>query len=200
MSNMSNICSEKIANAIWVAESLFSRGKVSGSAANLSFRHENTIYISAGGSCFGRLSEDSFAVLDMEGKHLGGPAPSKEFPLHHMLYLHDKCTQAVLHTHSTYATLWSCLVPGSDIIPSHTPYLKMRVGEITYVPYAKPGSQELFHAFEENLGASRAYLLANHGPVVAASNIIDAFYDMEEIEEAACNAWLLRDSNINKIY
>lgn len=190
---MSNICSEKIANAIWVAESLFSRGKVSGSAANLSFRHENRIYITASGSCFRRLSEDSFAVLDMEGNHLEGPPPSKEFPLHHMLYLHDKYTQAVLHTHSTYATLWSCLVPGSDIIPSHTPYLKMRVGEITYVPYAKPGSQELFRAFGEKLGKSRAYLLANHGPVVAASDIINAFYDMEELEEAACNAWLLRD-------
>lgn len=183
---------QKLSDAIWVAHSLFDRGKVSGSAANLSFRHGERIYISASGTCFGRLDERSFAVVDLEGNHLDGPKPSKELPLHRMLYLHDSSHQAVLHTHSTYAVLWSCMEPQEPLIPSNTPYLKMRLGAVTYVPFAQPGSPELFRAMQERLCGSRAYLLANHGPIVAASSILNAFYDMEELEEASKNAWLLR--------
>lgn len=46
--------------------------------------------------------------------------------------------------HSTYATLWSCLPHENpqDCVPDYTPYLKMKLGTVGIVPYAKPGSQE----------------------------------------------------------
>ncbi|MFR9062396.1 MAG: class II aldolase/adducin family protein [[Clostridium] scindens] len=88
-------------------ESLFERGKTAGSTANLSFRHEDAS-ISASGTCFGTLKSEDFAVMDMDGNHVGGPAPSKEYPLHRLLY-EKKDVGAVIHVHSFYATLWSCL-------------------------------------------------------------------------------------------
>ena len=60
--------------------------KATGSTANISFRHEDKIYISASGTCFGTLKEEEFAVLDLKGEYIAGPKPSKEAPLHLLMY------------------------------------------------------------------------------------------------------------------
>ena len=191
----------QIEQAIFIAHSLFERGKVSGSAANLSFAEGDRILISRSGSSFGTLSEQDFSVIDREGRLLSGPAPSKEYPLHLMLYEHLPQTGAVLHTHSLYATLWSCLTPYAKGMPwpPYTPYLAMRLGAIGRVPYAKPGSEQLFSLARESLDGSRAYLLEHHGPIVAAANLQQAFYDLEELEESAKTAWLLRGTDAKPI-
>lgn len=94
--------------------------------------------------------------------------PSKEWPLHLALYEKSSESRAVIHTHSTFSVLWS-FVPAKndqDCIPDHTPYLKMKLGTVGLVPYEKPGSEALFQAFRERVGASDGFLLKNHGPVV----------------------------------
>lgn len=184
-------------DAIWVGQSLFSRGKVSGSAANLSFRYEDRIYVTRSGSCFGRLGEDDFAVLSMDGTVLNGIKPSKEWPLHLALFQKDKSAEAVIHTHSTYATYWSCQKWDgvSDLIPTPTPYLKMKVGEVGFVPYAPPGTEELFQAFRNSLKETNCYLLENHGPILADKSMLEAFYAIEELEEASTNAYLLKTTD-----
>lgn len=180
--------------ALWVAHSLFQRGKASGSSANLSFRLGDKIYVTGSGTCFGRLQAYEFSVMSMAGEHLEGIRPSKEFPLHHKLYLKDSSVEAVIHTHSTYATLWSCL-PHTDVtdcVPGHTPYLNMKVGTIGLVPYAQPGSEELFGLFEQALPLSDGFLLGRHGPVVAGKSMLEAFYGLEELEDSCRIAWELR--------
>ena len=52
----------------------------------MSFVYEDKIYITCSGSCFGNLTVDSFSVTDMKGNHISGPKPSKELPLHVMMY------------------------------------------------------------------------------------------------------------------
>lgn len=185
---------KKINHAIWVAHSLFQRGKATGSVANLSFLHEDKIYITATGTCFGTLKPDEFAVLDMDGNQYHHVKPSKEWPLHLSVYKAKPDIGAVLHTHSTYSVLWSCL-PGlneSDCIPDHTPYLKMKLGNVGLIPYEKPGSQELFHAFEKRVKDCDGWILSHHGPVVPGKDIMEAFYILEELEESARIAWELR--------
>lgn len=184
---------EKFEQAIWVGKSLFERGKTAGSSANLSFRHGDDIYITGSGTCFGTLEEESFSRVSIEGEHLGGIKPSKEFPLHQMCYAKFAEIQAVIHTHSFYATLYSC-VPHryiESVIPDYTPYLRMKVGTVGLIPFAKPGSGALFELFRKAVNDSDAYLLANHGPVVPAKSIMDAFYGIEELEESCHIAWEL---------
>ena len=67
---------QKLKTAVWIAHSLFERGKASGSSANMSFKHNEKIYITASGTCFGTLKETDFAVISVEGKVLSGK-PSK---------------------------------------------------------------------------------------------------------------------------
>ena len=190
---------ECLAQAIWVGKSLFDRGKVSGSAANLSFRCGDRIYITASGSCFGTLSPETFSQISPAGEHLAGPKPSKEWPLHLALYERVE-VGAVLHIHSTFATLWSCLPhpDPEDVLPGLTPYLKMRVGRVALVPFAPPGSQELFDHFREHLGDTNCYLLAHHGPVAGNRDLLQAFYDLEELEETAKLSWLAEIAAQNK--
>ena len=57
---MENLLEEKTETAVWIAKSLFDRGKTSGSSANLSFLHRGIIYISGSGTCFGRLKPEEF--------------------------------------------------------------------------------------------------------------------------------------------
>ncbi len=188
---------DKINTAIWIGKALFDRGKVTGSSANMSFLHDGIVYITGSGTCFGQLSEEAFSGMTMEGEHISGIKPSKEFPLHQMLYRKDREIEAVLHTHSTYATAWAC-IPHSDprdAMPSPTPYLNMRVGRVRMVPYAKPGSQELFQLFRENLCDARCYLLENHGPIAGNSSLMQAFYDIEELEETARISFMLEMLN-----
>lgn len=190
---MDTALEKKLKDAVWTAHSLFERGKTSGSSANMSFRHNSQIYISASGSCFGTMKEEDFAVISMDGALLSEKKPSKELPLHLALYEKSPDIGAVIHTHSTYSVLWS-FVPADteqDCIPSHTPYLKMKLGTVGLVPYEKPGSEALFSAFRERAAASDGYLLKNHGPVVPGKNIMDAFYCLEELEESARIAWEL---------
>ena len=160
--------------------------------------HDGRMYISQSGSCFGTLKEDEFAVMDMNGECLSSSKPSKEWPLHLKVYQKKPGTGAVLHTHGTYGVLWS-FVPAedeTDAIPDHTPYLKMKLGKVGVIPYEKPGSQALFDAFGQRVMDSDGYLLKQHGAVVPGKNLMDAFYCLEELEESARIAWMLREAGL----
>lgn len=193
---------EKTENAIWVAKELFERGRATGSSANLSFLHDGSIYITGSGTCFGRLTPESFSKVSLDGTHLEGIKPSKELPLHRMYYEKSSDIQAVVHVHSFYATLYTFLEHPdvTDIVPDYTPYLKMKVGRIGLVPYAKPGSEELFTYFKKAAPLSDAFLLAQHGPVVGGKTVMDAFYGLEELEESCRIAWTLdREKNQKQV-
>lgn len=190
---MSEELERKLKDAVWIAHSLFERGKTSGSSANLSFLHEGKIYISASGTCFGTLTADDFAAVSMSGERLNSLKPSKELTLHRYYYEHNESIQAVIHTHGPYAVLWSCrkFSSNADIVPSYTPYLGMKVGKIGLIPYGKPGSDELFASFRDNLDTGDAYILKNHGGIVGGKSLMDAFFGIEELEESAKVACLI---------
>lgn len=198
---MEDILQKKFDDAIWAAASLFQRGKLAGSAGNISFLHEGKIYISGSGTCFAKLKEEVFSQVDLATGAVSGGKPSKELPLHRIIYEHRSDVGAVIHAHSPYAVLWSCLENRNekDCIPAYTPYLRMKVGTVGLVPYSPPGSQALFDSFAQRVEESGAYLLRNHGPVVAGKTVMDAFYNLEELEESAKIAFLLKDMKVKEI-
>ncbi len=186
---------QQIKQAIFVAKALFDRNKVSGSSANFSFRAGDAVVISASGCSLGAMTEDNFTVIDLEGTVLEGPKPSKEAPLHLAFYRKDPKIGAVLHTHSFYSVLWSCLKHQNeaDVVPKYTPYLEMKLGRVGLIPYAPPGSAELFKLAGERIHTAAGFLLAHHGPVVPGRNIMDAFNILEELEESCRIAWYCKD-------
>ncbi|MBQ9197549.1 MAG: class II aldolase/adducin family protein [Clostridia bacterium] len=191
---MEKALQEKLELACWIAHKLFDRKMGPGTTGNLSFLHDDKIYITASGTCFGNLSPEDFACVDRKTLTCEGKKPSKELPLHQTVYDRQKDVQAVIHVHSTYAVLWSvlpCENP-TDCVPSYTPYLEMTLGKVGMVPYAKPGSQALFEAFAACADSSDGWILKNHGPVVGGKDLMKAFACIEELEESCRIAWELR--------
>ena len=168
-------------------KSLFDRGLTPGSSGNLSVRVADGWLFTPTNSCLGFLDADRLSRLDVDGRHIGGDAPTKELPLHFAFYEARPSARAVVHLPSTHATALSCLadVDPDDAIPPITPYVVMRVGRVPVVPYTRPGSADVAPLIRARAPDHPAILLGNHGPVVAGTTLESAVFAMEELEETA---------------
>jgi 3-dehydro-4-phosphotetronate decarboxylase len=179
-------------------KSLFERGLTAGSSGNLSARIEGGFIATPTNSCLGFLDADRLSMLDEEGRHVSGDAPTKELPLHFAFYRNRPSARGVVHLHSTYATALSCLadVDRADAVPPITPYVVMRVGKVPVVSYTRPGSPDVAPLIDAVAPAHAAVLLQNHGPVVSAPSLEAAVFAMEELEETAKLVFLTRGMNV----
>ncbi len=181
--------------------SLFDRGYTAGSSGNISARVDDGFVVTPTNSCLGFLERGSLSKLDASGVHISGDKPTKELPLHFAFYETRPSTGAVVHLHSTYATALSCLADTDpdDAIPPVTPYVVMRVGRVPVVPYTKPGSPDVAPLIRAKAAEHNAVLLANHGPVVAASSLEAAVFAIEELEETAKLALITRNLPVRQL-
>ncbi|MEV0388267.1 class II aldolase/adducin family protein [Nonomuraea sp. NPDC050643] len=166
-----------------------------GSSGNLSVRDGDRLLITPTGADLASLDPERLSVLDECGRHVAGPAPSKEFPLHLAFYRRDPATKAVVHLHSRHAAATACLPPWSrrSAIPPLTPYFLMRVGQTPLIEYAAPGDGAQAAALERLGFPFRAALLQNHGPIVAGPSIRAAVDAAVEVEEVCALLLLLGD-------
>ncbi|PWS49943.1 aldolase [Streptomyces sp. FT05W] len=157
-----------------------------GSSGNLSVRIDDRVLITPTGADLAEVDPDGLSVLGLDGTHLDGPRPSKEFPLHGAFYRRDDATRAVVHLHARNATAVSCLPPWSarSAVPPLTPYFVMRVGQTPLIPYAPPGDADQAEVLALLPFPLRAALLQNHGPVLAGPTMaraVDAAVELEEV-------------------
>src|SRR4029077_3833360 len=132
--------------------------------------------------------------LAPDGLLVAGDPPTKESFLHRVMYEERHDTGAVVHLHSTHSVAVSCLaeIDPDNVLPPITAYYVMRVGRLPLVPYFRPGDLALAEAVRGFAGRHHAVLLANHGPVVAGSDLDAAVNAIEELEETAKLYLLLR--------
>ncbi|MBZ6388401.1 MULTISPECIES: 3-oxo-tetronate 4-phosphate decarboxylase [Pantoea] len=179
--------------------SFFARGYATGSAGNLSLLlDDGNLLATPTGSCLGELEADRLSKVTLAGEWLSGDKPSKEIAFHRALYARDPECKAVVHLHSHYLTALSCLegLDTQNCIRPFTPYVVMRVGDVPVVPYYKPGDQRLADDLSRLAGQYRAFLLANHGPVVVGKSLREAADNTEELEETARLMFTLGDRAI----
>jgi ribulose-5-phosphate 4-epimerase/fuculose-1-phosphate aldolase len=188
-------------NLVKWGKSLFERGLTAGSSGNMSVRLDDGFLFTPTNSCLGYLETDKISKLDLQGKHLSGDPPTKELPLHFGFYDQRSAARAVVHLHSTYATALSCLsdTDPRDAIPPITPYVVMRVGQVPVMPYTRPGSAEVKPMIDALAADHPAVLLENHGPVVAGASLDAAVFAIEELEEAAKLAIILRGMKVRHL-
>ncbi|MFO7804624.1 MAG: aldolase [Paracoccaceae bacterium] len=177
------------------AASIFARGLTGGASGNISARcADGGLLVSPTGASFGALDPARLARFDAQGRHVDGDTPTKEMPLHAAFYETRSTAGAVVHLHSTHSVALSML-PDTDpdnMLPPLTAYAIMRLGKVQLLPYFRPGDPEMGNAVRGLAGKRSAVVLANHGPVVAAKDLDAAVFAMEELEETAKLALLLR--------
>lgn len=177
-----------------LARSMFERGYATGGAGNLSLKLPNGHFLATPtGSSFGRLDAERLSVVDIDGQHLSGDKPSKEVAFHLAIYRNNPACNAIVHLHSTYLTALSCLegLDPDNAIRPFTPYYVMRVGQLPVIPYLRPGDPQIATELANRAADYRAFLLANHGPVVTGTDLCDAVDNAEELEETAKLALML---------
>jgi 3-dehydro-4-phosphotetronate decarboxylase len=179
--------SDARAQIVGLGASLFARRLTFGRTGNLSVRDGADILVTPTGASLGALDPDRLSVIDVEGRHVDGPKPSKEAFLHAAVYRARPDEGAVIHLHSTYSVAVSCLdgLPEDDVLPPLTAYYVMRVGALPLLPYHAPGDASLEPLAEQVARRHHAFLLANHGPVVAGADLAAAADAVEELEETA---------------
>lgn len=177
------------------AQSLFDRGLTGGASGNISVRTgDGGLLVTPTGISMGRLDPARLSRFDADGRQISGDAPTKEMPLHSAFYETRRSAGAVVHLHSTHSVALSILpeTDAENAVPPLTAYAVMRVGKVALLPFFVPGDAGMAEAIRGLAGRRAAVLLANHGPVVASKDLEAAVFAMEELEETAKLALLLR--------
>ena len=142
---------------------------------------ENLMAISPSGMDYFLTKPEDVVVLTPDGEKVDGDAkPSSEYDMHRIFYQKRPGINAVIHTHSTYATTLACL--HWSIEPLH--YLVAYAGaDVPCIPYVQFGSYELAQAAYDAMGADHyACLLGNHGLLAVGGSISYTLDVAQQIE------------------
>lgn len=178
-----------------LAKSMFDRGLTGGSTGNISARTEDGgLLVSPTGTSFGRLDPARLSRFDATGNLIDGDKPTKEMPLHSAFYDTRSTAGAVVHLHSCHSVALSMMpdVDPDNFLPPMTPYAIMKLGKVKLLPFFMPGDPAMGDAVRGLAGKRSAVMLANHGPVVAGKDIEAACNAIEELEDTARLAILMR--------
>ncbi len=165
---------------------IIKKGLVVATWGNISCRIKGKDYIAItpSGMEYDVLKTEDIVILDMEGNIIQGHRrPSTETLLHRHIYKNREDINAIVHTHSTYATALACL--HRPIEPIIEELVQVVGGEVKVAEYALPGSKALAYNALVALQDKNAVLLANHGMVGVAGTLKEAFKVCEIVEKGA---------------
>lgn len=157
-----------------------------GTWGNISCRvpGEDCIAITPSGMSYDRLMLEDIVVLDLRGNIISGiRRPSIEVPLHLAIYNARADIQAIVHTHSVYATAMA--VARKEIPGAIEDLVQIVGGNVRVNEYALPGTELLGINTVKALEGRNAVLLANHGMVGVGRNLEEAFRVCLVVEKSA---------------
>lgn len=171
-----------------IAKQCYDTGLTVGTSGNVSVRKGNIMYITPSALPYNEMTKEDVLEVNLSTGEVvkGHRKPSSETPMHTNIYLQKDEIKAIVHTHSTYATMFACA--HKTIPPVH--YTIADIGrEVSVAPYARYGSEQLARYAVQTLGDANGVLLANHGVVAVGSTLEDAYRRAETIEEVALLAY-----------
>ncbi|MDD4692699.1 L-fuculose-phosphate aldolase [Eubacterium aggregans] len=164
-------------------QKLITSGLTKGTGGNISIlnREKGLFAISPSGIDYFETEPEDVVVMDLEGNIVDGKRkPSSEHGLHRIFYTDRDDIDAVVHTHSTYATVLATIregLPASSYLVAFSG-LDVRCGD-----YASFGTPELATLTFEAMKDRYAAIMANHGLIGGGEDILNAFNIVEEIEQ-----------------
>ena len=164
---------------------LLNKNLVAGSWGNISMKIDKDSYaITPSGRPYDLLREDDIIIVNSDGTKLAGfGIPSSELLLHLAIYKKYPMFNAIIHTHSIYAS--ACAAMHRQIPPLLEDTAQISGGSIKVARYALAGTKELANNAVEAMGTSNAVLLANHGAVSCGKSLDEALIVAEIVEKSA---------------
>ena len=157
-------------------------------SGNLSIydRETGRMYITPSSYPYEDMTEEDMVAIDLEGNVLEGRhRPSSEWKLHAILYKTYPDANAVVHTHSPYATAFAINnLPIPVVLYEIAWFLG---GDVPVAEGALPGSPEVGENVIKALEGRERYgcLMGNHGAVAFGGDLAQAYTRAVYIEDAA---------------
>ncbi len=179
------------ADVVRAAQGISARGLSPVRSGNVSVRQTDrpdSFLITPTGANYADLSPGNIVAMGQDG----GAAPdqlkpSSEWHMHAAIYNARPEAQAIVHTHSPFATAIACTHRG---IPPFHYMVAVAGGEnIRCAEYATFGTVELAKNAVAAMHGRKACLLANHGQIVFGEDAEDALDLAEEVETLAQQYW-----------
>jgi L-fuculose-phosphate aldolase len=175
-----------------IAQKLVKTGLNKGTSGNCSVRLGDGFLVTPSGMAVEDMSAASMVKMQFDGSYEDGKIqpnikPNSEWRFHRDILQKRTEVNAVIHTHSMFATTLACL--HKDIPPFH--YMIAVVGgdTIRCAPYALFGSQALSDNALDALIDRKACLLANHGMIALGRDLDDALAVTVEVENLCEQYW-----------
>ena len=170
-------------NLLNITNKLLGAGLNHGASGNCSCRDREGFLITPTGVDSSKLTTDMMVRMNLsddlpqpEGKY----QPSSEWQFHQAILEKYPEINAVVHTHSVFASTLSVL--GQDIPAFHYMIAVAGGDSIRCAPYAMFGTKELSDNILEAIQDRKACLLSNHGLVAVGKDLNEAFNVAEEVE------------------
>lgn len=160
------------------------------------------IVIKPSGVPYETMKVSDMVVVDAEGRVIEGKLrPSSDLPTHVELYRHFPSIGGIVHTHSTWATVWAQACRGipalgtthADYFFGEIPCTDILTQQQTAGQYEAETGLAIVERFREgSIDPSRmsAVLVANHGPFAWGKDADDAVHNAAVLELTARMAML----------
>jgi len=170
-------------NLLKITNKLLAEGLNHGATGNCSCRDRGGFLITPTGVDSSKLTTDmivrmnlSGSLSELESKY----QPSSEWQFHQAILKKYPEINAVVHTHSVFASALSTLGQG---IPAFHYMIAVAGGDsIRCAPYAMFGTTELSNNILVAIQDRKACLLSNHGLVAMGKDLNEAFNIAQEVE------------------
>ncbi len=173
------------AEIVEVGRRLHARGFIAANDGNISVRLDETrLLTTPTGVSKGFMTPDMLVMTDLQGVKLaGGRSPSSELLMHLAVYELRPENKAVVHAHPPTATGFA--VAGIPLDRAVLAEVVTTLGSIPIAEYGTPSTPQLADAVRQFIEAHDGLLLANHGALTVADELLAAYYKMETIEHFA---------------
>lgn len=147
-------------------------------------RESGKIYITPGSFPYEKMTPEDIMAIDLDGNILEGKhSPSSEWRMHAAIYRTDKRVNAIVHTHSPYATAFAI---NHMRIPAVLYEMVFFLGgDIPVAEGAIPGTPEVGENCVPVLKERNGCLMANHGALAVGDTLDRAYTRAVYIEDAA---------------
>ena len=171
-----------------------------GTSGNVSLRRETGFLVTPSGLGIEDMIPESMVNMQFDGSFelqatSKATKPSSEWRFHRDILANRPDVNAVIHTHSMFATTLACL--HKDIPPFHYMIAVTGGDTIRCAPYALFGSQQLSDNALIALTNRKACLLANHGMICLGNDLDDALAVTVEVENLCEQYWRILQIDLN---
>ncbi len=182
--------SELIDSFLKAASRAYARGIQTGSGGNISVRipDKDQMIVKPSGLSLADCTRDNLIITDFKGNLIEGVGkPTREALLHGYIYQNVKTVGGILHCHAPWSISWSQRRQALPLVTYHA-QLKIKkpieVLNIETPVVTENDMPKVLALFSEN-PELMAFILAMHGIVAVAENVIDAEHTAELVEETA---------------